>query len=70
MASYSIAADTNRNVWLTGLTASADFPATPGAFQPQKSLNEDVFLVKLGRTGPIPVDPRLSKKVYLPLAQR
>ncbi len=68
---YGIAADANGNVWIAGLTKSADFPATADAFQPQKSLNEDVFLAKLGAAsvGGQP-DPRLSRKLYLPLVRR
>ncbi len=68
---YSIAAAADGSVWLAGLTSSHDFPITTGAYQPQKSLNEDVFLAKLGSNGSnAPVDPRLTKKMYLPLVQR
>ncbi len=68
---YGIAVDTNGNVWIAGLTKSADFPTTPAAFQPQKSLNEDVFLAKVSSasTGGQP-DPRLTRKLYLPLVRR
>ncbi len=69
---YSIAADANGNVWIAGLTLSADFPTTAGAVQPQKSLNEDVFLAKLGSAGggSGPGNPSFGNKLYLPFMQR
>jgi hypothetical protein len=68
---YSIAVDANNNVWITGSTLSRDLPTTAGAFQSQKSLNEDGFLIKLGHSGgTLPPPGGLDKKVFLPLTQR
>lgn len=67
---YGIAADANGNVWIAGLTKSLDLPTAVDAFQPQKSLNEDVFLAKVGSASGGQLDPRLSKKLYLPFVLR
>lgn len=46
----SIALDPNRNVYVSGLTDTAGFPLTPGAFQTTHS-NQDGFAAKLNSTG-------------------
>src|SRR5439155_7519706 len=45
-----IAVDTNGAAYVTGVTASPDFPTTPGAFQ-TTGLDEDVFVTKLNPAG-------------------
>jgi uncharacterized protein (TIGR03437 family) len=43
--------DANGNAYLTGVTASPDFPVTPGAFQTAYGGDGDTFFVKLGPLG-------------------
>jgi hypothetical protein len=47
---FGIAADTNGNAYITGLTSSANFP-TSNALYPSNGGNDDVFVVKLDSTG-------------------
>lgn len=46
----AIAVDSSDNVYVAGLTASADFPTTPGAFQATLR-SFDAFVLKLNATG-------------------
>ena len=46
-----IALDADRNAYVTGLTASADFPITAAAFQPASGGGNDGFVTKLDPTG-------------------
>ena len=46
-----IAVDSLRNIYVTGGTASADFPTTPGALQPVFGGGSDAFVAKLGGEG-------------------
>jgi uncharacterized repeat protein (TIGR01451 family) len=46
-----IAVDATGNAYVTGLTNSADFPTTPGAFQTALSGALDAFVTKLNPTG-------------------
>ena len=49
---YGIAVDTAGNAYVTGYTASTDFPTTPGAFQTTYGGgNDDAFVTKLNPTG-------------------
>jgi len=50
-AAFALALDAAGNVSLTGRTASADFPTTPGAFATSLSGREDAFVTKLDPTG-------------------
>jgi beta-propeller repeat-containing protein len=47
----AISVDRFGNAYVTGVTSSRDFPATPGAFQPIFGGDSDVFLTKLNPTG-------------------
>ena len=49
----SIAVDAlpNPNAYVTGLTASTNFPTTPGAFQPTFGGADEAFVTKLNPTG-------------------
>jgi len=47
----SIAIDSAGNAYVTGYTSSADFPATPGAFDAALSGPSDAFIAKLNSTG-------------------
>jgi hypothetical protein len=46
-----IAVDASGSAYVTGLTSSADFPTTPGAFQSTFGGIADVFVAKLNPTG-------------------
>ncbi|MFL0499071.1 DUF7948 domain-containing protein, partial [Priestia megaterium] len=46
-----IAVDTGGNAYVTGSTQSADFPTTPGAFNPTFNGAADAFVTKLDSTG-------------------
>ena len=43
--------DSAGNAYVTGYTASTDFPTTPGAFQTTYGGNQDAFVTKLNPTG-------------------
>ncbi|MBB3128651.1 putative repeat protein (TIGR01451 family) [Paenibacillus rhizosphaerae] len=47
----AIAIDGSGNAYIVGLTFSADFPVTPGAFQPSFGGVSDVFVTKLSSDG-------------------
>ncbi|MEO7910867.1 MAG: SBBP repeat-containing protein, partial [Roseiflexaceae bacterium] len=47
----NVAIDANGNAYMTGLTPSANFPITAGAFQETKSGGDDAYVVKLNATG-------------------
>jgi hypothetical protein len=47
----AIAVDPSGNAYVTGQTASANFPATAGAFQPALAGNLNAFVVKVGPGG-------------------
>ncbi len=49
--SGGLAVDSNGNAYVTGRTSSADFPATPGAYDPTPNGNYDVFVTKLNPAG-------------------
>ncbi len=44
---YSVSIDAGGNVYVTGLTASTDFPATPGAYQTSNKGGGDAFVSRL-----------------------
>jgi hypothetical protein len=44
---YGIAVDASGNAYVTGVTASTDFPTTPGAFQTANAGLADAFVVKI-----------------------
>lgn len=47
-----LAVDAQENIYLAGRTLSADFPSTPGSFQPTpQPLYSDAYVVKLSKTG-------------------
>jgi photosystem II stability/assembly factor-like uncharacterized protein len=45
---FGIALDSSGNAYVTGLTSSAGFPATPESFQPFNRGSNDAFISKLG----------------------
>jgi hypothetical protein len=47
----SIAVGSTGKAYVTGITASVNFPKTLGAFQPTKGLSHDAFVVELSTTG-------------------
>jgi hypothetical protein len=49
--SEGIAVDTAGNAYITGTTASVDFPTTPGVFQPNPGGSGDAFVTKLNAVG-------------------
>ncbi|HEV3003736.1 MAG TPA: SBBP repeat-containing protein [Pirellulales bacterium] len=52
---YGIAIDASGDAYVTGLTQSANFPTTNGAFQSQLLGSQDSFLTELNATGTAPV---------------
>jgi Beta-propeller repeat len=48
---YGIAVDSQGNAYITGTTASANYPTTTGAFQTVKGGGTDAFVVKLNPMG-------------------
>jgi hypothetical protein len=47
----SLAVDEAGNAYIAGGTSSADFPTTPGAFQPKPGGTNDAFVAKLNPMG-------------------
>ncbi|MGH9852991.1 MAG: SBBP repeat-containing protein, partial [Blastocatellia bacterium] len=47
----AIAVDANGHVYVTGQTASTNFPTTQGSFQPSSAISDDVFVTKLNAAG-------------------
>jgi hypothetical protein len=45
-----LAVDKRESVYVTGETASAEFPTTPGAYDPSSNANTDAFVTKLDRS--------------------
>jgi uncharacterized protein (TIGR03437 family) len=52
-AGLAVSADASNNVYVGGDTASADFPATTGAFQTRQKGDADAFIAKLTPAGAI-----------------
>ena len=52
---FGIAVDAAGNAYVTGLTESANFPTTPGAFQTTFGGFDDAFVTKLNPTGTAPL---------------
>ena len=50
-AATGIAVDSAGNAYVTGYTASNDFPTTPGAFQTSSTGGQQTFITKFGPTG-------------------
>ena len=50
----AIAVDAAGNAYVTGFTASANFPTTTGALQTTRGAREDAFVTKLNATGSAP----------------
>jgi hypothetical protein len=46
-----IAVDDEGSAYVTGQTASADYPTSPGAYDPSYNANVDVFVTKFDRSG-------------------
>ncbi|SLM48094.1 conserved exported protein of unknown function [Nitrospira japonica] len=47
----SLAVDVAGNIYVTGVTSSANFPITPGVFQASSGGGPDAFVAKLGSSG-------------------
>ncbi len=52
---YGVALDSLGNTYVTGYTASTDFPATLGSAQPSKSAGFDAFVTALNPSGTAPI---------------
>jgi hypothetical protein len=57
------------NVYVAGKTESFNLPTTAGSFQPNKALNADAFVVKIG-TGSVPPPPTFTHHLFLPAILR
>ena len=62
----AIAVDAARNVYVTGYTQSADFPATPGVVQPGHAGGFDAFVAKLSADAPDLTSPRTAATTIPP----
>lgn len=47
---YSLAVDASGDVYVTGVTASTNFPSTPGKFQPTEAGAGDIFIAEFNPT--------------------
>jgi hypothetical protein len=52
-SAQSLAVDSLGNVFISGQTASSDFPATPGAFDTTWNGSKDAFVAELSSTGSV-----------------
>jgi protocatechuate 3,4-dioxygenase beta subunit len=52
---HGVAVDASGTAYVTGLTASTNFPTTAGAFDSTHNGNQDVFVTKLSPTGGAPL---------------
>ena len=50
-AGHAVAVDADGHAYVTGQTASADFPTTPGAYDPGYNQNVDAFVTKFDGAG-------------------
>jgi hypothetical protein len=48
---YGIALDSTENIYITGYTASTNFPTTPGAYQTTNAGGNDAFVTKFDSSG-------------------
>jgi hypothetical protein len=48
---YGIAVDSSGRAYVTGVTSSANFPVTPGAFQPARAGGSDAFIARISSAG-------------------
>jgi hypothetical protein len=64
-----IAVDASGNIYVTGYTASSDFPVTPGAFQNQFSGGSDAFVMAIspGSTLAVALSPYALQYASLPI---
>ncbi len=70
---YGLTLDSKGNLYVTGTTEADDFPTTQNAYQPNNSIEDDAFLVKIGPAetpqGP-PPPPLGTHQLMLPTLMR
>ena len=70
---YGLTVDKAGTIYVVGTTEASEFPTTTDAFQTVNQINDDAFLVKIGRgdnTQPPPPPPSGGTSLLLPLLLR
>jgi hypothetical protein len=69
-AGYALAVDDQQTAYITGYTASSDFPTTEGAFDRARGGQGDAFLIKLATLAQTPTPTTTASATATPTATR